>query len=308
MKRFQPMLGLIHPSLKHRLVTCAAGDDLLGLFFRTGRFHAEKVGSMHAFTKMLGAGCFQSGLRCFVRFLSAAECAVRRVKGSNRFLGTEANLVQFAFQTCDDVHCFSVCEPHLLLFRFEFTQLRCIGVIDHGVDFVADALLIGSCLTKGLGDCAFHQVVFFHLCSVFLNFSGALDSPSEGDVHFPLCTTDHGATGFNDITTKRDKSCPTHVLASDAHVFDNECVAKHKAYGDIDAGVIIQHFVGEAKNAIFPCGHDGFSSRTGTGEFVQRQEGCSARTVFSQPPNSIGSILVGLHNHRGHTCSDSGGE
>ena len=105
-----------------------------------------------------------------------------------------------------------------------------------------------------------------------------------------------------------DKSSTAHVLSGDAQVLNDERVPKNKANCDVDAGVVVHHFVGEPEDAVLSGRHDRFSTGTRTGEFVEGEEGGSTCTVFGQPSNSVGGVLVRLHDHRGHACADGGGQ
>ena len=66
--------------------------------------------------------------------------------------------------------------------------------------------------------------------------------------------------------------------------------------------------MGKAQHAVFSGGHDGFSTRSGTREFVQGQEGCSSCSVFSEPTDGIGGILVGFDHDGSHAAADGGGQ
>ena len=151
-------------------------------------------------------------------------------------------------------------------------------------------------------------MVFLNFSGEFLNFTGALNSAAKSDVHLALSTTDHRTAGFDDISSERDKSSTAHVLSGDAQVLNNERVPKNKANCDVDAGVVVHHFVGESEDAVLSGRHDRFSTGTRTGEFVEWEEGGSTCTVFGQPSNGVGGVLVRFHDYRGHACADGGGQ
>ena len=69
MERGQPLLSLVDSALKHRLMACAAGNDLLGFLFLARGLNAENICGVHALTEMFGTCSLKGGLRRFMRFL-----------------------------------------------------------------------------------------------------------------------------------------------------------------------------------------------------------------------------------------------
>ena len=86
----------------------------------------------------------------------------------------------------DDPLSFLVGLPNLLLFGFDITDFRGVGVIDHGVDFVSNGLLIGTSLAQRFVDGLLHQDELLNLRRVFFDLGSTLNSPAEGDAHLSL--------------------------------------------------------------------------------------------------------------------------
>ncbi len=223
-------------------------------------------------------------------------------------MSTLTQFVQFRLEAVDHALGFLVSLPDLLLLGLDLPYLGRVGIVNHGVDLVSNALLVHTSLTQSFVDGLLHEVEFLNLRCVLLHLGGTLDAAAKRDAHFALGTTDHRSTRLNHVASERDKSGATHVLAGDAEVFHDQGVPQCKANGDIDAGVVIQHLVSEPENPVLSGGHDGFSTRPRTAQFVEWKEGCTTGPILSQPADGIGSILVGFNNHRGHTSTDGGGE
>ena len=74
----------------------------------------------------------------------------------------------------------------LLLLGFDLSDLGGVGIVNHGVDLVSDALLIHASLTQGFIDRLLHKVEFLNLGRVFLHFGRTLNAAAERDTHLAL--------------------------------------------------------------------------------------------------------------------------